>query len=169
MRLAKPDVKFKDSYLEAFEESRDESGIVRLEGPKAGQTFEQFVKIKLDQAKGKNLPKDFVPATELWLADKGEFIGRISIRHTLNENLRRLGGHIGYWIRPIKRKMGYGRQILKLALIEAGKLGITKILVTCDETNTSSCKIIEANGGVLENTVENGKGNPSKRRYWITL
>ena len=65
--------------------------------------------------------------------------------------------------------MGYGKMILKLALAEAKKLGILKALVTFDDTNTGSCKIIEANGGILEDKVENGKDNPLKRRYWITI
>lgn len=48
-------------------------------------------------------------------------------------------------------------------------LGITKVLVTCNANNIGSKKIIEANGGVLENAVEMGEGKPMKLRYWISL
>ncbi len=169
MKLVLPSVKYQKSYLEALEEAKGETGVTVLVKPEANQTFGQFVKNKIEQAKGLNLPEGWVPATELWLIDKDEFIGRVSIRHRLTENLLKLGGHIGYYIRPSKRKMGYGKIILKLALKETKNLGISKALVTCDDTNVGSCKIIEANGGILENMVGNGQDNPLKRRYWIKI
>lgn len=169
MKLVLPSVKLQKSYLEALEETKGQAGPVVLAKPEPNQSFEQFVKNKIEEAKGLHLPAGWIPATELWLIDKNEFIGRVSIRHQLTENLLKIGGHIGYYIRPSKRKMGYGRMILKLALKETKKLGIFKALVTCDAANTGSCKIIEANGGILENMVDNGKNNPLKRRYWIEI
>lgn len=150
-------------------ETENETSPVVFAKQEPNQSFEQFVNNKIEEAKGLHLPEGFVPATELWLVDKDEFIGRVSIRHQLTENLLKIGGHIGYFIQPSKRKMGYGKMILKLALEETKKLGIFKALVTCDDTNAGSCKIIEANGGILENMIENGKNNPLKRRYWIKL
>lgn len=169
VKLVKPSIKYQKSYLEAFEEGKSETGDVVLSNPKENQSFKEFVKHKREETKGLHLPVGFVPATEFWLVDKNEFIGRASIRHSLTEILLKIGGHIGYYIRPSKRKMGYGRTILKLALAEAKKLGLTKVLVTCDFTNLGSQKIIEANGGILENIVDNGTNNPKKRRYWITV
>lgn len=61
--------------------------------------------------------------------------------------------------------------MLKLALVEAKKLGMDRVLITCDEDNYSSEKVIINNGGVLENIIENmieGKVIYTKR-YWITL
>ena len=49
------------------------------------------------------------------------------------------------------------------------ELGITKIFITCDETNIGSKKIIEANGGVFEKFFEMREGVPRKMHYWITL
>ncbi len=169
MKLLLPSVKYKQSYLKAVKEGRDEVGITILKKPKKDEPFEEFVKKLRGEAKGLNLPEGWVPATELWLIDNEEFTGRVNIRHELTDHLLKVGGHIGYWIRPSKRKMGYGKEILKLALLEAKKLGIIKVLVTCDEGNIGSCKIIEANGGILENIVDNDNDHPLKRRYWITL
>src|SRR6185295_6761440 len=72
-----------------------------------------------------------VRESTFWLIEEGEFIGRVSIRHTLNPRLEKLGGHIGYEIRPTMRRRGYGTLILSLALPETLKLGIRRALVTC--------------------------------------
>ncbi len=120
-----------------------------------------------DESEGKNLTDGRVRQSTYWLVDNNEIIGRVAIRHTLTEHLLREGGHIGYDIRPSKRKMGYGKKILSLAILKAKALGIDKILVTCSESNIGSKKIIEANGGILENRVDVGNGRTAKLRYWI--
>ncbi len=131
--------------------------------------FPAFVERILGYSRGEGLPPGFVPSTDYWLIDDGEFVGRVSIRHQLTEWLLKAGGHIGYQIRPSKRCRGYGTQILALVLPKARELGMTRVLVTCDETNIGSKKIIEANGGVLENVLDVGAGAPRKLRYWIEL
>jgi predicted acetyltransferase len=110
-----------------------------------------------------------VASTELWLVEGETFIGRVSLRHTLTAGLLQRGGHIGYYVRPSERHRGYGKAILTLVLQEARQMGIKKVLITCDETNIASKKIIEANGGVLENVAVLRKGNPATLRYWIPL
>ncbi len=167
--LAKPSIKYKRSYLEGLKEFQDEGREAEYNYKEVKSDFENFVLKLNNQTKGIGLPEGWVPATHFWLIDKDEYIGNISIRHKLNDNLIRVGGHIGYSIRPSKRNMGYGITILKLSLPEVKKLGIDKALVTCDETNIGSKKIIEANGGILENIKEQGEGKPRKLRYWIKI
>ncbi len=149
MQLVLPSVKYKQSYLKALEEGKEETGIAVLRKPKIGESFEEFVKNIRGESRGLNLPEGWVPASEFWLVESSEFIGRVSIRHKLNDHLLKIGGHIGYYIRATKRKMGYGKKILKLSLLKAKKLGLTKVLVTCDENNIGSQKIIEASNGVF--------------------
>jgi predicted acetyltransferase len=43
--------------------------------------------------------------------------------------------------------------MLKLALIECRKIGLEKILLTCDTDNIPSNKVIQRNGGILENII----------------
>jgi predicted acetyltransferase len=44
-----------------------------------------------------------------------------------------------------------------------------QLLVTCDEDNIGSKKIIEHNGGIFENAIEI-EGDPVKKlRYWIVI
>jgi predicted acetyltransferase len=169
VRLIIPSEKYYSSYQIALKEFHDEGRDLEYRGLKKGESFADFVG-RLENFKlGKGLPESYVPETILWLVDDNDYIGEASIRHSLTDSLLKWGGHIGYFIRPSKRQMGYGKEILKLALKEAKKLGISKVLVTCDETNIGSYKIIEANGGILENAFEMGEGKPRKLRYWIRI
>jgi len=169
MQLVNPTVEYKQHYFQALDEGTDEAGDTHLNKPELEQPFEEFVQLLNDHAKGENLPPGYVPESIFWLVDKNEFIGRVSIRHELTEKLTKVGGHIGYYIKPSKRRMGYGKKILELSLTEAKKIGLTKVLVTCDEDNIGSQKIIEANGGVLQDVIEVDENKVRTRRYWIML
>jgi predicted acetyltransferase len=167
--LELPSAAWQVSFLDALAEYHQEGRYLIFDPAELRRDFSGFVARLTAYAHGQGLPADFVPMSDFWLIDHGEFIGRVSLRHRLNESLTKLGGHIGYDIRPSKRRQGYGTQILALALPKARELGLERALVTCDETNVASRKIIEANGGVLENVVEMAEGEPRVCRYWIKL
>ena len=93
-----------------------------------------------------------VSQTTLWLVDGREYLGRLSIRHALTDRLRIEGGHIGYEIRPTRRRRGYATVILGMGLPIANGLGIDPALLTCDASNVASRRVIEANGGRLADT-----------------
>ena len=86
---------------------------------------------------------------------------RIAIRHVLNDFLLDVGGHIGYDVRPTRRREGHATAMLRAALPWALDLGIDPALVTCDDDNVGSIRVIEACGGVLEDV------RGVKRRYWV--
>ncbi len=160
---------FLKSFFEAQKEldaTKDDRYSNDVPRPK---TMKEYVDTLLAHSRGENLPNDWVSYSTFWLIDNDEFIGDTHIRHTLNDHLRNIGGHIGYTIRPSKRKQGYGTKILKLALIEAKKLGIDFALITCDETNIGSKKIIEKNGGIFEKASEQSDGHEKKLLYWIKI
>ncbi|MFC4035454.1 GNAT family N-acetyltransferase [Streptomyces polygonati] len=102
-----------------------------------------------------------VPCTNLWWAEGDEMLGRIAIRHRLNDFLREYGGHIGYDMRPSARRRGHATAMLRAALAPTAALGIDEALITCDTTNVASRKVIEACGGVYEDT------RGGKLRYWV--
>ncbi|GMU59176.1 MAG: hypothetical protein AMXMBFR34_09390 [Myxococcaceae bacterium] len=106
-----------------------------------------------------------VPRIVRWLVAGPRYLGWVSIRLELNESLRRMGGHVGYAIRPSERRKGYGMLAMQLAMPVVRHLGITRALVTCDETNVASRKIIERNGGALENAVE--FEGTTRLRFWV--
>jgi predicted acetyltransferase len=166
MELVLPASVHAASFAEAVEEMRGagEMGFWEEIGPP--ESVEEYIQLRNDHARGERLPEGWIPATTYWLIDRNHIIGETNIRHKLTEHLRNVGGQIGYWIRPSRRKQGYGTVILRLALDKAAALGMTDVLITCDETNAASQKIIQANGGVFERAQEMGKGKPKKLLYW---
>jgi predicted acetyltransferase len=97
------------------------------------------------------------------------WIGLLTLRFHLNEQFLHSGGHIGYVVRPSKRRCGYGTALLRLGLDKARERGLQRVLLTCNETNIGSRKIIETNGGQFENAVVVEGQEDQKLRYWITL
>jgi predicted acetyltransferase len=166
--LISPNARFKESYLAALREYHSEGRDVDRSISEIESDFDGFLEKEKGKTRGENLPAGYVPQTEYWLVDGDEYVGGLVIRHRLNEHLLQIGGTIGYAIRPSKRKQGYGKLILKLGLEKTKEMGMDKVLLTCDVTNEGSRKIIEGNGGVLENVVSN-PGFPDKARFWIDI
>lgn len=163
----------KDSYYELYRSAIDECAVhgvntysfLNLEREALFRYYENF-------RCGNSLPKDYVNATYLWLIDGGEFVGEISIRHALTPSLMRFGGNMGYCVRPSQWNKGVGTKMLGLALLYAKKeLDLSKILITCNDDNRGSARVIEKNGGFLENKIVNVIDGSSRvtRRYWIYL
>ena len=133
------------------------------------EDFTAYIRGILDGARGVNLPPGRVPSTTFWLASGGRLIGRSSIRHRLTPELEYEGGHIGYDVRPSERRKGYGTLILRLTLREARELGLKRALLTCDTDNVGSAKIIEKNGGKLQDEAVSKRSGKLISRYWIEL
>mgnify|MGYP001620197873 CR=1 FL=1 len=167
IRLVRPSVRFKRSALVGLRESQHDDAGSKRDHLDAKKDFADFVKRIRSRARGMNLPDGYVPDSFYWLMDGSTYVGWVSIRYRLTPHLRIVGGHIGYAIRLSKRRRGYGTKILALALRKARQLGIKKVLVTCDDTNVGSIKIIERNGGVLFKKAR-ARG-ALKRYYWIKL
>jgi len=136
-----------------------------------GMPFRRYLELLAEQEQGVSLPSpNHVPSTFLFAFVGSRIVGRASIRHSLNESLHRLGGHIGYVVVPELRRRGYATEILRQSLLIAReKCGARHILVTCDDDNIGSIRTIEKNGGILENVVNGPDLDKPKRRYWIEL
>ena len=102
-----------------------------------------------------------VPSTHLWWLDGDRFLGRLQLRHRLTTFLRESGGHIGYHVIPPARRQGHGTAMLAAALPVAAELGLDCVLITCDRGNLGSRRIIEANGGLLQDQ------RGGKLRFWV--
>lgn len=167
-KLILPNEQYKESFLEALKEFHAEGNELRYDIENIDKNFDAFIKNVEDRIAGYD-PDQAVPDTLFWLVDNNEFIGRVSLRHRLNEKLKQYGGHIGYYIRPTKRRMGYGYIAMELTLPEAKKLGIQNVLVTCDDDNEASQKIIQKFGGILQDTIQTEYSKKPLMRWWINL
>jgi len=158
------------SYLEAIEENKrnnvDSGNFIGVTRP---NIIEHFENCRL----GINLPEGYAPRTGLWLVDNGGFIGEIVIRHSLSGELMRIAGHIGYAVRYSKWNMGYGTEMLSMALeYTKENLNFDKVLILCDDDNYASARVIEKNGGKLwDKIIEDEAGDKETllRRYRIEL
>ncbi len=174
--LVAPAARYKDSYLAALREGfrRGDQPAATVRQIRAIEAnFAAYIAERTDQSgtltlpTGEIVPK--VPFDVFWLVDGDMFIGEVSVRYELNAFLTKIGGHAGYGIRPSRQRQGYGKLILKLALEQCRCRGIERALVTCLDRNTASARVIEANGGQLENVIDDPRGIGLSRRYWIDL
>ncbi len=115
-------------------------------------------------------PEDKVPSN-VYIAvrlNDNKIVGIIDLRHHINHPiLSTWGGHIGFYVRPSERRKGYATEMLRQNLLNCRRLGIEKVLITCDAINTASERTILANGGVFEKYIE--VGSTMMKRFWITL
>jgi len=102
----------------------------------------EWIQKMQNEEKGINLKPGYVSATSYWLMEGEEYIGSFQLRHSLTENLLKIGGHIAYIIRPSKRRQGYASAGLRLCLQEAKKRGIDRALITCNTKNEASFAVI---------------------------
>jgi len=173
--LIRPSPRVHRSFLAAMTEVQAEGGSGPDDDSNTGQAirkyasrwadpaeFARYLHELEDEARDQSArPDGRIPQTTLWWVRGDEYLGRISIRHRLTAHLREIGGHIGYDIRPSARQRGHATAMLAAALPVARSLGIDPALLTCDEDNIASRKVIEASGGMLE---DNRHG---KLRYWV--
>ena len=169
MKLVVPSLKLESEFLVFFEDfvAKDIGNIESY--LLSRDDFSSYIQSLTDESNGINLPEGYVPCSHFWLIDDNQSIlGVVRIRHNINNDFLTLeAGHIGYDIAPSFRRNGYGKAMLKLALIKAKELGLNHVLLTADEDNIASRKIIESNSGKLENIVM-GKVFPNPlARYWI--
>lgn len=136
----------------------------------ARRDFDRYLRMLQDAAAGVNLPEGWVSNSTYWLVRDGTTIVATSnLRHFLNEHLSHEGGHIGYDTRPSERRRGYGTAVCAATLAKARQLGLRRVLITCDSDNVASARIIEKNGGRLENQVVSHTTGKVKNRYWIDV
>lgn len=171
LRLVLPDFTYKEDiqgYRDEFL-SRGEhmhGGV----GLNDSETIDLWLHECRDNREEASVREGRVPNTVFMALDEtGRLVGMINIRHCLNTYYENYGGHIGYGVRPSERQKGYATEMLALALAEASKLGLTKVLLTCSTHNIASAKTIVKNGGIFESEVFDPHDQTMTQRYWIHL
>ncbi|WP_433825211.1 GNAT family N-acetyltransferase [Actinoplanes sp. CA-015351] len=171
--LITPTVRLHEAWLE----SRDEwgrgvhqpgSGLRLTDDPDTHAGFAAWTRRLVSEEDPAVTPEaGWVNCSYRWVVEDDRVLGAISLRHVLNDFLLNAGGHIGYGIRPSARRRGLASFAVAEMLTAAGKLGIDRVMISCDVANEASARTIERNGGVLEDIRITHLG--TVKRYWITL
>jgi len=170
--LVVPQVRYKEGFEKMVEEYKafgEEEYFDLYKG--AISDFKGYV-LKLNGDTKEYDGYGWVPTYNFWLTNmNNEILGVVRIRTSLiNESVRIFAGHIDYDISPLSRRRGYGTTLLKLALEKAATMfKLDKVLITCDDDNIASKKIIENNGGIFESKILKEENERQRIRYWITL
>lgn len=163
-------MELKNEWLNYLEEYRLDDSNANPLGYKKDTDYKEWLTIMTNEKNGINIKEGRVPSTIYFLMNNNRIIGHVSIRHNINNNFLSLyGGHIGYGIRPSKRRKGYATLLLKLALEKCNDLGIDKVMVTCREDNIASSKTIEKNHGILKEIIYVPEENCNFKIYWINV
>lgn len=175
LKLETPQQFHKKDAVEYLNEhyDKDENVIHGINDLHLASNYEDWL-TRIDfEKKGQNLPLD-VPQSAVYFAYDEEtnlLVGTIHIRYELiNQKMIDRIGHIGIGIRPSMRGMGYGKELIILALEECKKINLEKALVTCNKLNIASRNTIIRCGGVLENeiTITNEDGIEEEvQRFWL--
>ena len=168
--LVKPNLSYADEIIKYKEESLKESPLINgSAGLNRFSSIEDWLEELKKRSSEATVPEGLVPSsTYLGVREKDNYIvGMIDIRHYLNEYLTQVGGNIGYSVRKTERNKGYAKQMLKLALEKCRDLKMKKVLITCDEDNIASEKVIlSANAKFEDIRCIDGE---NKKRFWIEL
>jgi len=155
----------------ALKHEFDHDSAVHFALYQGSKTYGQFLRKWRNFHEGRRLAEHLVPATKYFLMEEGnaKILGVIDIRHRLNDHLlNNPGGHIGYAVAPSERRKGCATEQLRLGLEKCREMSIGPVLITCHKENIASAKVIQRNGGVLEDERVSGEGKVFQR-YWIDL
>ena len=106
-------------YRKEFRENNEHmygtAGLERVEN------IEEWLELVEKNKYKETYSKDFVPSSQFLTIRKNDnkVVGMINIRHRLNDNLLRTGGHIGYSIRKSERKKRLWKSAVKISFIRS--------------------------------------------------
>jgi predicted acetyltransferase len=169
LELIEPIVGFEASYRDLIDDFGDEILIpFPLRYPH--DDFPVLIQRLRKNAEGLDLDEGRVASSTFWLVEnQADIIGVSNLRHEINDALKRIGGHIGYGVRPSRRREGHATEMLRLTLLEARKRRIERVLLTCDRENEPSVKTILNNGGQFDSEEYVDVHGGVIARYWISL
>jgi predicted acetyltransferase len=171
MFLTPPDAKYAKSFRRYVDDYRWAGDAERVSKYAAGASgFPAYLESLRLATRGIDLPEDRVPYHTFWLIDGGEIVGISRLRPQLTPKAEKNDGHIGYDVAPSYRRKGYGTALLRMVLVEARRLGLGRVIVTCAVSNIPSQGVIEKCGGrLLGEAIDDDDGHAIRRYELATL
>lgn len=172
-KLVKPSLEYKRQAIEYIQEQNEYNSSINGVGglDRYLENYEGWLK-KLEEDRNRPTTEERVPAETFFLVRENDnkILGMINIRLALNEKLRKVGGHIGYSIRPTERRKGYNKINLYLGLLECKKHGIKRVMLSCNKENLGSAKTIQSFDAELEREFYDDETYHCQERvYWIDV
>lgn len=147
-----PSIERKEEAIDYIKEFRAYQSNINGSGglPRYLDNYEEWL-FQLEEDVSRIPSEEKVPARTYFFVRESDskIVGMINIRLALNERLKKVGGHIGYSIRPTERGKGYNKINLYLGLKVCEEYGMDKVLMDADTDNPASWKTMEALGGVF--------------------
>jgi len=133
--------------------------------------FKAYVQGLRHEEPGVSLPEGYVSCSHRWLVlPPGDVVGVCRLRHRIDTQfLSQHGGHIGYDVAPSMRRHGYGHLAMAVALHEARRIGLTRVLLCAAEDNAASRAVIERAGGIHESTSYSEFWKERLSKYWVAV
>lgn len=164
MECEKEIINYRSEFLHEVEVIAGSSNLASFE-----KVDEWLTHLRLNEEWASLPNKEFVPGTQYVLVNQRtkKILGMSHLRLELNDFLTNFGGHIGYSVVPSEQNKGYATLMLQETLKKAKEFNIERVLMTCNDDNLASAKVIENNKGVLENKFFEKSIGKEVRRYWI--
>lgn len=158
LKLVKPTLEWKEEALKYRQEHFDNNETI-INGSELldkTESYEVWLQSVTDNTSPDTVNPEWVVTDTFFAVDeRGEIIGIIDFRHTLNEFLKDFG-NCGYSVRPSKRCQGYATEMLRQILEVAKNAGLKELHLSVERSNEASVKTIVKNGGVYERSFEYG-------------
>lgn len=172
-KLIRPSLEYKKQAIEYIQEQNEYNSPINGVGGlnRYLEDYEGWLE-KLEEDRNRQITEERLPAETFFLIRENDnkIIGMINIRFALNKELRKVGGHIGYSIRPTERRKGYNKINLYLGLLECQKHGLKRVMLSCNKENLGSAKTIQSFDAELEREFYEDKlYHCQEQVYWIDV
>ena len=172
-KLVKVEKKYYDSIFEYRKEMLENKS--SFDGCFCLEEYEDIEKWHLNNLLFESLdtlPPGYSLGYEYLYVSDDEVVGMVNIRPDAFNHpyLKEYGGHIGYSVKPSKRKLGIASKMLKDTLKLCNiEFKLDKVLITCFKDNEGSRKTIMNNGGIYLDEIMYNPENKLMERYWIII
>ena len=166
LKVEKPSFNFENEYLKMCNDY--------INNNDKEYTYRTLEEVRKKITSDRNYEIGKIPENRLqsycyWFMLGNTIIGTSRLRPKLNERFMHVGGNIGYDVSPSYRRNGFGTKILQITVEEAKKIGMENVLITCDDDNIGSYKVIENNMGKLIDIEYDEVVGKEIRRYYLSI